>query len=384
MTGGGSGGHITPLVAVARRLKQLRPDLKLVFVGQRGESLGDIINNEPNFDAVFTVRAGKFRRYHGEGWRQILAFKTQAKNLRDAIWVVIGLWQSFWLMHRLKPAIIFSRGGFVSVPVCLGGKLNGVPYITHDSDSLPSLANRLIARWASLHAVALSEALYPYEHTKTVTVGIPLSSDYQPVTNQLQQHYRTELGLADFKRVVCVTGGGNGARDLNKAVADSAADWLGRYPDLVLLHISGRALEKSLNQQYDKLIPTADRSRVIVKGFATDFYRYSGAADVVIARAGATSIAEFALQGRACVLVPNASLSGGHQLKNAESLARSGAVIVIDEAKSRDGALGLAVAELLDAPDKRRSLAQNIQNFAKPNAADNLAQLILKTAELKN
>jgi UDP-N-acetylglucosamine--N-acetylmuramyl-(pentapeptide) pyrophosphoryl-undecaprenol N-acetylglucosamine transferase len=155
VTGGGSGGHITPILAVAAELKQLDKSIRIVYIGQTGDKLADIPAADPHIDEVFTVRAGKFRRYHGEGWRQLLDIDTQLKNVRDAILVLIGLWQSFWLVRRLQPQVIFSRGGFVSVPVSLGGWLNHVPYITHDSDSMPSLANRLIARWAHLHAVAL-------------------------------------------------------------------------------------------------------------------------------------------------------------------------------------------------------------------------------------
>ncbi|MGH7237405.1 MAG: UDP-N-acetylglucosamine--N-acetylmuramyl-(pentapeptide) pyrophosphoryl-undecaprenol N-acetylglucosamine transferase [Candidatus Saccharimonadales bacterium] len=383
LTGGGSGGHITPLVAVARKLKQLKPDAKLIYVGQRGDCLSDIVSAEPAIDQVFSVRAGKFRRYNGEGWRQVLALPTQLKNLRDAGWVVIGLWQSFWLMRRIKPSVIFSRGGFVSVPVCLAGKLNGVSFITHDSDSLPSLANRLIARWATWHAVALPEDVYPYDRQKTVTVGIPISADYRPVRDELCRRYRQEIGLSSYKYVLCITGGGNGADDLNKAVAANLPSLLKAYPDLAAMHISGRAHELSLNKLYDRALPAVDRSRVVVKGFVSDFYRYSGAADVVVARAGATNIAEFARQGKACILLPNAKLTGGHQLKNAQILARAGAIKMVDESKLRAGDLAAVIASLLNSPKTRRQLGQAFQSFAKPRAAQDLAELILKTLEHK-
>ena len=155
VTGGGSGGHITPILAVAAELKRRDPKTRLIYVGQKGDGLADIPAADPNIDAVYAVQAGKFRRYHGEGWRQLLDLKMWFLNIRDAFYVLIGIWQSWRLMKRLRPDVIFSRGGFVSVPVALGGKFNGVPYITHDSDSIPSLANRLIARWAAVHAVAL-------------------------------------------------------------------------------------------------------------------------------------------------------------------------------------------------------------------------------------
>src|SRR6185369_3760909 len=98
VTGGGSGGHITPALAVVHELKQLRPDASILYVAQTGDRLGDVPAQDKNIDQMIHVRAGKFRRYHGEGWRQLLDVGTLYKNLRDVIWNVVGLWQSFWML----------------------------------------------------------------------------------------------------------------------------------------------------------------------------------------------------------------------------------------------------------------------------------------------
>lgn len=383
MTGGGSGGHITPILAVARELKQLQPDTQIVYVGQRGDGLADVPAQDEHIDAVYTVLAGKFRRYHGEGFKQLLDLPTVLKNIRDAFFVLAGIWQSFWLLRRLKPQIILTRGAYVSVPVALGGVLNRVPYITHDSDAIPSLANRLIAPWAVLHAVALPEELYAYPIDKTVTVGVPVSQDYQPVTSGLQRRYRQELGLERYEYLVLVTGGGNGARSLNAAVVASAGYLLKRYPGLVVVHVAGRALEDEVAAAYNAMLPAATRPRVLVKGFVTDLYRYSGAADVIIARGGATNLAEFALQAKACIIVPNPFLTGGHQLKNAEALTRQGAVIELTEEQiEQERRLGSVLSDLLDNPGKRLELSRQLANFARPDAARRLAMLLLEKAKL--
>src|SRR3990167_7210097 len=119
LTGGGSGGHITPLLAVADELKKQRPNLTLVYIGQRGDKLADIPAKHHSIDKVYTVRAGKFRRYHGEGWRQLLDLLTFGKNVRDFFLVLIGLWQSYWILKKLKPVALFVKGGYVGVPVGL-------------------------------------------------------------------------------------------------------------------------------------------------------------------------------------------------------------------------------------------------------------------------
>ncbi len=377
VTAGGSGGHITPILAVAHELKKQFPDTEIVYIGQRGDRLSDIPAGDPNIDAVYTVWAGKFRRYADEDWHQWLNVRTQALNIRDVFRVVVGLWQSFLLLRKLRPDIIFTRGGFVSVPVALGGYLNGIPYITHDSDSVPSLANRLIARWAHTHAVALPPEVYPYALDKTVFVGVPVSRHYQPVTATLRRRYREVLGIR-AGRMVFVTGGGNGARQLNIALVQNARYLLGTYPDLEIVHVAGRALEDETNAAYDALRLGKARSRVTVYGFLENMYQYSGAADVVVARGGANTLAEFALQQTACIIIPASQLVGGHQVKNTQFLAKKGAVIQLSEDQTEQPErLGRTIGELLNNDRKRDKLAQTLAMYAHPHAAAELASLLV-------
>ena len=383
MTGGGSGGHITPILAVARELKQLQPGIQLIYVGQRGDQLSDIPAASPFIDEVYTVRAGKFRRYHGEGIKQIFDLPTVLKNIRDAVWVVVGILQSYRLLKKLKPAIIFTRGGFVSVPVALGGRLRHVPYITHDSDAIPSLANRIIAQWAALHAVALPKEVYPYPEDKTVTVGVPIQSEFHPVNAAQQEAYRQQIGLKKAGKLIFITGGGNGALSLNNAVAAVVPALLESYPDLAVVHVAGRSHEVALAQKYDELLKADQHARVIVKGFVTELYAYSGAADVIITRAGATNLAEFAIQHKACIVVPNPWLTGGHQLKNVQVLAERHAVLCITEQDlaAKPETLQRTIKGLLNNPEERQVLAVQFGKLAHPNAARELAVLLLKEAK---
>jgi UDP-N-acetylglucosamine--N-acetylmuramyl-(pentapeptide) pyrophosphoryl-undecaprenol N-acetylglucosamine transferase len=382
VTGGGSGGHITPILAVAAELTRLDKSIHIVYIGQKGDRLADIPAADPHIDEVFTVRAGKFRRYHGKGWRQLLDFETQLLNIRDILWVLVGLWQSFVLLRRLKPQVIFSRGGFVSVPVALGGHLNHVPYITHDSDSMPSLANRLIARWAKLHAVALPAEVYPYPIDKTRVVGVPVSHNYELVTARLMRHYRKLLHIEGYQQVLLITGGGNGAQALNEHVVANAAYLLKKYPDLVILHIAGRALLEATTAAYDEAVAPPDRQRVVVEGFVTDMYRYSGAADVVIARGGATNLAEFAIQGKACLIVPSPQLAWNVQ--NARVMASHHAIVELSEAHAeQEQRLAHVIGDLLDHADKRLILARNLRKLAHQGSARELAELIIQVAEHK-
>jgi UDP-N-acetylglucosamine--N-acetylmuramyl-(pentapeptide) pyrophosphoryl-undecaprenol N-acetylglucosamine transferase len=356
----------------------------VLYIGQRGDKLGDIPAEDKNIDKHYTVRAGKFRRYHGEGfWRHVFDFKTLAKNIRDAIWTMMGIWQSYWLLRDLRPDVIFVKGGFVGVPVGLAAAMLRIPYVTHDSDALPGLANRIIGRWARLHAVALPKEVYSYPAAKTETVGVPISHEYRPLSPQEERLYRKQLGLDEFDQIVFITGGGLGAKRLNDAVLTCAPELLDRYPELGMVHIAGRDHELQLRQRYKQELSPSDQRRVIVKGFVTNMHQYSGVADVIVTRAGATVIAEFAAQAKPCIVVPNPLLTGGHQLKNAKVLADRKAIRVVNEDVLADDhkALMPALVELLDHPDKARLLGKKLATMAEPDAAKHLAMVLLEVAD---
>lgn len=384
MTGGGSGGHITPILAVAHELKKIRTDLEIIYIGQRGDMLSDVPKRDKNVDTTYFISAGKLRRFHGEGIKQLFNLPMVAQNIRDAFRTIAGIWQSYWLLKKIRPDIIFVKGGFVGVPVGLAAAALRIPYITHDSDALPGLANRIIARWATVHAVGLPKEVYRayYPSDKTLTVGVPISHHYQFVTPELQQLYRKELGLEMYGRILFVTGGGNGSHRLNEAVVVAAEHLLDRYKDLVIVHIAGRKLEDDLRQLYKQSLPAEMFQRVKVHGFVHEMYRYSGAADVSITRSGGTTMAEFAAQGKACILVPNPKLTGGHQLKNARVLVERRAVSLVDENKLEIDQLALmpALTELFDNPEKRTELGKNLHSLAQTDAAERLAVLLLDTA----
>jgi UDP-N-acetylglucosamine--N-acetylmuramyl-(pentapeptide) pyrophosphoryl-undecaprenol N-acetylglucosamine transferase len=382
VTGGGSGGHITPVLAVAKQLKAQASDARLVYIAQRGDGLADIPRQDPAIDIVYAVSAGKLRRYHGEGLRQLLDLKTLALNTRDGFRTLRGFWQALRILRRERPAAIFIKGGFVGVPVGLAGALLRIPYVTHDSDAIPGLANRLIAPWARYHAVALPKKLYHYRPDKTVTVGVPTSTNFEFVDEPAQQAFKKSLDINPSGRLLFVTGGGLGAQRMNSALTSVSADLLEAVPDLTIVHTVGRAHEAVVRAAYDANLGTAEQGRVRVLGYATELYKYSGAADLIMTRAGATAIAEFAVQGRACLLVPNPYLTAGHQLKNAQALQEAKAVAVLNEqALTEDAALVLStLVGLLDDAAARHELATNLHNFAHPQAAAELAGLILKTA----
>lgn len=380
MTGGGSGGHITPLIAIAAELKRLNSSTEVIYIGQRGDSFGQKLANNSSIDAVKFISAGKFRRYHGEKW-QWLNLKTLALNVRDLVRFLFGTVESWYILGRLKPDAVFAKGGFVGVPVGLAAAARKVPFITHDSDSVPGLANRIIGRWAAYNAVALPNGEHKsYPENKMVVVGIPVRSVYKKISATDQNNAKDKLGLSNYDQVLLVTGGGLGAMHLNSAVIELAPKILDKYPRLALVHQVGeKQLEKAKNA-YQKSLSKDNYERVTVLGYSSDIYNYSAAADVIITRAGATTLAEYGVQQKPCIVIPSSNLAGGHQLKNAELLAKEKAVLMVTENKNTNESLMEALDLLLTSAKDRELLAGNLHGLMVTNSAERLAKLIIKVA----
>lgn len=325
------------------------------------------------------MSAGKFRRYHGAGWRQLLDVPTMLKNIRDVFKVIIGTWQSYWLLGKLKPDVIFIKGGFVGVPVGISAHWRRIPYVTHDSDAIPGLANRLIAKHASLHAVGMPKELYNYPQDKTVYVGVPISANNQLVGEKEQSGAKQLLSLTPDAPLLLVTGGGLGAERINNAVLEILSDLLREIPSLHVAITTGRGKDGSFITALAKLLTPAQLPQVIVKDYVTDLHVYIAAADVVVGRAGATNLAELAAQGKASIIIPNPQLTGGHQLKNAEVLAAKQAIVLIKESDMTESeTFKQAIIQLLSNKQQRQTLGATFHTFATHNAARELAALLLQ------
>jgi UDP-N-acetylglucosamine--N-acetylmuramyl-(pentapeptide) pyrophosphoryl-undecaprenol N-acetylglucosamine transferase len=258
-----------------------------------------------------------------------------------------------------------------------------IPFVTHDSDAIPGLANRIIARWARRHAVALPADIYPYPIDKTVSVGIPLVADFEPVTDSLQRHYRKVIDVPAKAKVLFIVGGGLGAQRINNAVQEVLPHLLAEFDDLFVIQGAGRANETAVIKNYDDNLTDAARQRVQVVGYIHDLYRYSGAANLVVTRAGATNLAEFSLQGKACIVIPSPFLTGGHQLKNARVLQEADAIVVVDEGDMQADAnfLARAISDLLKQPAELIKLGKKFQALSHSDSANKLAKILLDEAK---
>ncbi len=327
---------------------------------------------------VETVFSGKLRRYNNLPlWRQLLRPVTiVGPNIRDAFLVLCGLVQSLFKLLLWRPDVVFTKGGFVCLPVGLAAKLLKIPLVIHDSDAHPGLTNRVLAKWATSIATGAPLKFYPYPAAISQYVGIPIGEQFAPMGEEKRREVKKQLGFDPRRPLVVVTGGGLGARRINDAVAKRLASLLD-VASLIL--ISG-------NDQYDQLLRATpqDDPRYQLHAFVSSgMAEMLGAADVVVTRAGATTILELAALAKPTVLIPNGYLTGGHQLKNAAAYAESGAVEVIDEHEldANPQLLVDTLSTLLANPARLRELGAAFHEFAKPHAAAQMADMILTAAK---
>lgn len=326
---------------------------------------------------VSTVFAGKLRRYHGSSWlEKLLDIQTIIHNILDIFLVILGFLQSLIKLIIWRPKVVFLKGGFVCLPVGYAAYLLRIPIVIHDSDAHAGLANRLLAPVATTIATGAPLEYYNYPKQKAHYVGIPVKSTLRPLTNTQKAEIKEKFHLPADQPLVVVTGGGLGAKRINNAVV-AIASKLARVASVV--HLSGAAQYKELQQK----VPQSDNYKLI-SFISEGFTDLVGAADIVISRAGASSLAELAAVGANVILVPNPQLVGGHQLKNAQIYVDKGAVVIADETKfEADSNLLLnQITELLDNIEKRHQLGAALHTFAKPHAAADLAKLITRAANL--
>ncbi len=325
------------------------------------------------FDSTIPIDlivAGKLRRYNGLGKLAHLQPSILLPNIRDMVLVMIGFIQSLWKLSRLQPDVIFMKGGYVCLPVGYAARLLKIPLVLHDSDAHPGLTNRLLAPFASAIGTGAPLEYYNYPPEKARYVGIPISENFRKYHDDEKRALKARLGFDQKRPLIVVTGGGLGAKRINDAIV-STREALLKESSVYL--ISGDLQYKELKAQVDER-----------KGWRIDAFVHQGmaevlgAADVVVARAGATTLLELAALHAPTIIIPNGQLTAGHQLKNAKVYQDALAAVIVteDEMMRSPEVLPNKIIGLLRAPKIRKGLGDNFAKFAKPNAARDMADMV--------
>lgn len=336
-----------------------------------------------NIEKHYSIFAGKWRRYHGLSTLGHLSdIKTILKNIRDAFLFAIGLLQSLFILIIWRPDIVFVKGGFVGLPVGLAAAVLRIPIVTHDSDSVPGLTNRILSRFAKRLCVALPVNYYAqyYPKAKMRYCGIPIRNEFYTIGKKDILKYKDEFKLSKDIKIISIIGGSLGAIRLNEAVLAGIDNLLKK--GIYVFWITGKRQHETIKKRLSQNGEYQTMFKLFA--FADDLYKVLAVSDLVVSRAGATSIAELAMLSKAVILVPNPYLVGGHQTKNAMSLLRDEAADVITEQQLHDHpeSLNQHIYKLLNNSSDSDKLANNLHKLAVKDASKRIAGVIQET--LKN
>jgi len=392
VVGGGSGGHITPAVAVIREILEKKPRTKVDFwTDFKYYKNVTKLTTELKVASHLTVRripAGKFHRY--SGWKlkdYFIHFDITLKelifgNILGFFGFLAGLITSFFRLapKKSRPDIIFLKGGFVCLPVGLVARLFRIPYIIHESDVVAGLANRLLMKKAKKVAfgMPLSEEMLK-KHPNYIWTGIPVGPEFKPVPITRVASLKKAFSFNPEKPLVVITGGSQGSENLNETTRLILPELL-KFTSVAL--VAGRKHYEDMIElkRYESWDRASLESNFRMWEFNTTMNELLGAADVIVSRAGATTIAEMAALKKAVLLVPFEVLPGSHQLKNAERLERAGAAALLKDSDmmKNPGKLLEEIRHLVKSPRLRADMADRLHEEARADAARRLADIILE------
>jgi len=337
---------------------------------------------------VRRIPAGKFHRY--SGWKlkdYFIHFDITLKelifgNILGFFGFLAGLITSFFRLapKKSRPDIIFLKGGFVCLPVGLVARLFRIPYIIHESDVVAGLANRLLMKKAKKVAfgMPLSEEMLK-KHPNYIWTGIPVGPEFKPVPITRVASLKKAFSFNPEKPLVVITGGSQGSENLNETTRLILPELL-KFTSVAL--VAGRKHYEDMIElkRYESWDRASLESNFRMWEFNTTMNELLGAADVIVSRAGATTIAEMAALKKAVLLVPFEVLPGSHQLKNAERLERAGAAALLKDSDmmKNPGKLLEEIRHLVKSPRLRADMADRLHEEARADAARRLADIILE------
>lgn len=362
IAGGGTAGHVFPAIAVARELVRADADLVPVFVGV------------PDRLEAQLVPAAGFDLHHIEA--VAVPRRPSPRLLKVPGALRQGVRRCEQLARELDVAAVVTFGGYVSFPLDRAALRADLPLVIHEQNSVPGLTNRVASRWADRVAVSFPSSAERFPRPeRCVVTGNPVRDDVSRLDRQrARASARERLGLQPDLPTLLVFGGSQGARSINRAITDAHGRWDGR--DLQILHAAGTRGYAESARRWEQARARSRGPAVTLVEFIDDMADAYAAADLVVCRAGATSIAELTALGLPSVLVPYPHATGDHQTHNARGLQRAGAAVVIAD-DQLDGASLVAAAEpLLRDPARYAAMATSAAVFGRPDAAANVARLV--------
>jgi len=360
--GGGTGGHFYPLMAVAEILATQGDKLQLYYMGPAPYKKELLQKYSIRF--VYCP-AGKMRIY----------FSIQ--NFFDLFRNFFGLFVALFKLYLIYPDVIFSKGGYTSVPVLLAAKLLRIPVVIHESDTVPGRANLLAKNFARYIAISYPQTAEFFDKTKTALTGIPIMAD----TQKISPDPFTELGIPNDLPLIYVTGGSLGAENINNIILLALDSLLPHYR---IFHQVGGGRKEKITLSAKTLItdPTLQNRYYVAETIdAKNVSALLSAASLVITRAGSTTLFEIAIHGKPSIIIPIPEEVSRDQRTNAYAYARSGAAKVLEERNLTENLLTSEINTIMGNPELWKEMSSAATQFAPTDAATKIAAILLQIGE---
>lgn len=354
ITGGGTGGHVFPAVAVVEELGRRDPSLVLQWVGKSGGVE----------ERVCAQLAIPFRPITVMGWPRRMGIRR--------IWALFallrGFVQAYFYLLKFKPDAVFAVGGYVCLPLAYVAERLGIKVFLHEQNRRLGMANRLLAPRAERIFLSFADTVGDYPRDKALHVGNPVRSTFFNAPSRLDA--KKSLGLEEGIPVVLVVGGSQGARRINEAVAEIIHRFQPR--ELQMVWVTGTH-DVTWARQHAEKAPI----RVEIFSFMENIVEAMAAADLIVARSGASFTAELAAIGRPAILIPYPHAAEGHQEENALAFVERNAAVLLTDAECTGDRLFDILQEVLASPSKRECMEKAASSLAKPGAAERIVDEIL-------
>ena len=362
---GGTAGHINPAIAVAGRLKELMPESKFLFVGAKGRMEEDLVPRA-GYDIRLVDITNLQRKMNLEGIKHNL---VTAKN------VFVSLYEAKRIIKAFQPDVVIGTGGYVCFPVLRAAQRMGIPTVLHESNAVPGLTTKMLADQVDGMMVGFAESVGCYKHPEKVTVtGTPVRGDFRTYS---KQSAKTELGVDRDKPLIVSVWGSLGAQRMNEIMADIIAETPDDN-DFCLIHSAGTDRYEEMLTRLRAVCPGGYIQKGCdVRPYIYDMSRVMAAADLVLCRAGASTLSELAMLGKPAILVPSPNVTGNHQEKNARVLEQAGGAIVLTEPGLTSQTMRDTVLSLIHDPNRLSDMEAHMKEYAVADATEPNTDVVL-------
>lgn len=362
ISGGGTGGHIFPAISIANALKAISPSVKILFVGAEGRM--EMTRVPAAGYEIKGLPVSGFDRKHLMRNIKVLYRAAQSRMMAKRI------------LHEFKPQVAVGVGGYASGPMLSACESLGIPILLQEQNSYAGVTNKILARKADKICVAYDNMEKFFPASKIILTGNPVRQELLSI-NVSREVAIKSFGLDPSKKTILIIGGSLGAKTINDSVLTHLS--LIRQSNVQFIWQTGKFYSEQIREELEK---KGKPDNLYVSDFIADMAKAYKAADLVISRAGASSISELCLLGKPCILVPSPNVAEDHQTKNALALAKKDAAIYIKDSEAQMALLPKAVSTV-NEPERLVALSRNILTLAHPDAARIIAEEVIKLAKEK-